>query len=304
MIVAVIGLGLIGGSMAIESRKSAEVTKILGVDHHPQHAQEALELGLVDEIVSIDQLGVADQVIVSIPVNRIGEVVMQVLDVLHPEAWVMDSGSTKAATCRLVDTHSKRNQYLAAHPIAGTENSGPSAAHEGLFAGKTNIICDHEKTDSRFFEHAQAFFSLLGMKSVFMNAEDHDKHVAYVSHLSHVSSFLLGQTVMDIEKDERNIFALAGSGFESTVRLAKSSPDMWAPIFEQNTEHLGRALQEYIMHLQKFQYLLMKKDTQALHQLMSEANKIRPVLQGIALQNGSKEAKSTQYAKMGLDIDS
>ncbi|MFM8346981.1 MAG: prephenate dehydrogenase/arogenate dehydrogenase family protein, partial [Bacteroidota bacterium] len=179
-----------------------------------------------------------------------------------------------------------RGKFVAAHPIAGTENSGPAAAFSGLFAGKTNIICDREQSAEPAVATALQVFDALGLRSIFMNAEDHDRHVAYVSHLSHVSAFLLGQTVLDIEKDEKNIFNLAGSGFASTVRLAKSSPDMWAPIFDQNSEFLSQALQEYIMHLQRFHYLLMKHDQEGLRKIMNGANDIRRVLEGIELKQG------------------
>ncbi|HLZ17428.1 MAG TPA: prephenate dehydrogenase/arogenate dehydrogenase family protein, partial [Cyclobacteriaceae bacterium] len=167
---------------------------------------------------------------------------------------------------------------VASHPIAGTEFSGPTAAFYGLFEDKTNIICEREKSSQKALATALKVFDALKMNTIFMDPVEHDKHVAYVSHLSHVSSFLLGQTVLDIEKDEKNIFDLAGSGFASTVRLAKSSPDMWAPIFEQNSEYLSQALTEYIMHLQKFQYHLMKRDTKEIHKIMTKANDIKRVL--------------------------
>jgi prephenate dehydrogenase len=191
---------------------------------------------------------------------------------------VIDTGSTKSAICKSVANHPKRNQLVAAHQIAGTENSGPSAALAGLFAGKTNIICEKLKSSENALRKAQEIFDALELNTIFMEAEEHDKHVAYVSHLSHVSSFLLGQTVLDIEKDEKNIFNLAGSGFASTVRLAKSSPEMWAPIFEQNSEYLSQALLEYIMHLQRFHYHLMKHDTKELLNTMKNANEIRRIL--------------------------
>jgi prephenate dehydrogenase len=201
-----------------------------------------------------------------------------VLDIVKKGAVVIDAGSTKTSICKSVANHPKRNQFVAAHPIAGTENSGPTAAFDGLFKGKTNIICEASKSSVEALNTAMKVFDALEMKTIFMEADEHDKHVAYVSHLSHVSSFLLGQTVLDIEKDEKNIFDLAGSGFASTVRLAKSSPDMWTPIFEQNVEYLSQALLEYIMHLQKFHYHLMKRDTKELHRIMSKANEIRRVL--------------------------
>ena len=210
---------------------------------------------------------------------------------------MIDVGSTKAQICKAVTNHPKRAQFVAAHPLAGTENSGPEAALVDLFRGKTNIICDKEKSSDVALALAEKVFDVLGMKTIYMEPEDHDKHVAYVSHLSHVSSFLLGQTVLDIEKDEKNIFDLASTGFASTVRLAKSSPDMWAPIFEQNAEYLSQALQEYIMHLQKFHYHLMKHDTKEIHRIMSRANEIRRVLDGIELKTKAPVVKAQEISK-------
>jgi prephenate dehydrogenase len=223
----------------------------------------------------------ADLVIVSIPVNALSQLLPSVLDTIKKKAIVIDTGSTKRLICRSISQHEKRGQFVASHPIAGTENSGPDAAFHGLFRGKTNIICEQEKSSDEALKIADRIFNEIGMNTIYMEPEEHDKHVAYVSHLSHVSSFLLGQTVLDIERDEKNIFALAGSGFASTVRLAKSSPDMWAPIFEQNAEYLSQALLEYIMHLQKFQYYLMKRDGKELQRIMKDANRIREILNGI-----------------------
>lgn len=276
---AVIGLGLIGGSIALGLRRSGLSSQVVGVDVNPANGLKAVELGLVEKIVTEDvALSTSDLVILSIPVNALNALLPSVLDAVKRDAVVIDAGSTKAAICKSVIHHSKRSQFVAAHPIAGTENSGPEAAFDGLFKGKTNIICEAGKTSVEALATAMKVFDSLEMKTVFMEAEDHDRHVAYVSHLSHVSSFLLGQTVLDIEKDEKNIFDLAGSGFASTVRLAKSSPDMWTPIFEQNVEYLSQALLEYIMHLQRFHYHLMKRDTKELHRIMSKANEIRRVL--------------------------
>ena len=204
---------------------------------------------------------------------------------------MIDTGSTKSQICRAVSNHPNRGQFVAAHPIAGTENSGPEAAFAGLFQQKTNIICEKGRSSAGALSVAGEVFKTLGMNTIFMEPEEHDKHVAYVSHLSHVSAFLLGQTVLDIERDEKNIFALAGSGFASTVRLAKSSPDMWAPIFEQNAEYLSQALLEYIMHLQKFQYYLMKRDVKELHKTMTEANRIREILNGIEHKQPKQEVE-------------
>jgi prephenate dehydrogenase len=288
---AIIGLGLIGGSMAIDLRRNGLSTTLTGVDNDETNASRALELNLVDTIASLDDaLADADLVIIAIPVNALSKLLPNVLDKVRPEAVVIDAGSTKGSICRAVARHEKRSVFVASHPIAGTENSGPDAAFSGLFVNKTNIICEKELSSRQALATAQRVFDALGLNTIFMEAEEHDKHVAYVSHLSHVSSFLLGQTVLDIEKDEKNIFALAGSGFASTVRLAKSSPAMWAPIFEQNLDYLSQALQEYIMHLQKFHYYLVKKDTNELHRIMSNANEIRRVLDGLEL----KQRKSSE----------
>jgi prephenate dehydrogenase len=279
---AIIGLGLIGGSMAIDLRKAGLATRVVGVDKNPDHGSRALELQFVDELSEVEHaVRRADLVITAIPVNAIKSVLIKVLDHISESAIVIDTGSTKSMICKAIAQHPKRSQFVAAHPLAGTENSGPDAAFSGLFFQKTNIICEKEKSSEKALKVAARIFSALGMRTIFMDPVEHDKHVAYVSHLSHVSAFLLGQTVLDIEKDEKNIFNLAGSGFASTVRLAKSSPDMWAPIFEQNAEYLSQALLEYIMHLQKFQYHLMKRDVNELHRIMTGANHIREVLEGM-----------------------
>jgi prephenate dehydrogenase len=275
----IVGLGLIGGSVALGLRRAGIATELIGVDANAANGLKAVEIGLVDKILTEDKaLSTADLIVLAIPVNALNAFLPAVLDSVKKGAVVIDGGSTKTSICKSVANHPKRNQFVAAHPIAGTENSGPSAAFDGLFKGKTNIICEAGKSSVEALNIAMKVFDALEMKTIFMEADEHDKHVAYVSHLSHVSSFLLGQTVLDIEKDEKNIFDLAGSGFASTVRLAKSSPDMWAPIFEQNVEYLSQALLEYIMHLQKFHYHLMKRDTKELHRIMSKANEIRRVL--------------------------
>ncbi len=289
MKVTIIGLGLIGGSAAIDLRKSGLATHLTGVDINEANAAEAVKLGLVDAYESDgDSLSKSDMVIMAIPVNTLSALLPQVLDVIPSQCVVIDMGSTKGAICRSVAGHPNRGQFVACHPLAGTENSGPESAFSGLFRNKVNIICEQDKSSPASMRLAERVFEALGMNSIFMEPEEHDRHVAYVSHLSHVSSFLLGQTVLDIEKDEKNIFNLASSGFASTVRLAKSSPDMWAPIFEQNAEYLGQALAEYIMHLQRFQYLLMKKNTKELHKMLTEANKIRPVLEGLSAQHAPR----------------
>jgi prephenate dehydrogenase len=254
-----------------------------------EHAKQAVALGLVDKVLPLEEaVAEADLVITAIPVNAMRTVLLSVLDLIGKDTIVIDTGSTKSQICKAIVNHAKRDQFVAAHPIAGTENSGPQAAFSGLFQQKTNIICEQDKSSAKALAVANKVFDTLGLRTVFMDPVEHDKHVAYVSHLSHVSSFLLGQTVLDIEQDEKNIFNLAGSGFASTVRLAKSSPDMWAPIFEQNAEYLSQALLEYIMHLQKFQYHLMKRDVKELHRIMTDANRIRNILEGIELKQQPK----------------
>jgi len=233
-------------------------------------------------------------IILAVPVNVVVKILPEILWKINRSAVVMDTGSTKSMICKSVADHPKRDQFVAAHPIAGTENSGPEAALHNLFKGKMNIICEKEKSSPKALQAALKVFEMLEMKTHYMLPEEHDKHVAYVSHLSHVSSFLLGQTVLDIEKDEKNIFMLAGSGFASTVRLAKSSPDMWAPIFEQNMEHLSMALQEYIIHLQRFQYHLMKRNVGELSEILNEANTIRIVLQGVERNENTNNQQANE----------
>jgi prephenate dehydrogenase len=290
----IIGLGLIGGSMATDLRKAGVASELIGIDNSTANALKAVELGLVDKTLTEDKaFRQSELIIVAIPVNAMCQILPAILDAVPDTAVVIDAGSTKNLICRAVASHPKRAQFVAAHPIAGTENSGPEAALSGLFRNKTNIICEKEKSSDHALAVATRVFDALGMNTIYMEPDEHDKHVAYVSHLSHVSSFLLGQTVLDIEKDEKNIFALAGSGFASTVRLAKSSPEMWAPIFEQNLEYLSQALQEYIMHLQKFHYHLLKRDTKELHRMMSKANEIRRILEGIELKTKNQTQPQT-----------
>lgn len=299
MNIGVIGLGLIGGSMARDLRAAGIATRVIGVDRNPAHGERALALGLVDGLATLEEAATsADVLLVCIPVNAIQAQLTSIMD-LTTRAVVIDTGSTKSLICSAVREHPARERFVAAHPIAGTENSGPDAAIAGLFAGKVNIICEPKRSSSKAMEVARLIFDTLKMKTTFMDPDDHDKHVAYVSHLSHVSSFLLGQTVLDIEKDEKNIFTLAGSGFASTVRLAKSSPDMWAPIFEQNATFLTRALEQYIGHLQRFHQCLVNRETTQMHEILSRANEIRRVLSGIELnqqRNNSQPASiQTEY---------
>ena len=280
--VSIIGVGLIGGSFALDLRHHIPEVCVTGIDHNETHLTEALSLGIVDKTGDLNTLVTADLVVLAIPVNSALKVLPKVLDLISDQAVVIDMGSTKEAICKVVSTHPRRGQFLATHPIAGTEFSGPSAAIQGLFKNKTNIICEVEKTLPALGEAVITVFKTIGMHLRFMAAKDHDKHIAYVSHLSHISSFMLGKTVIEKEKNERNIFDMAGSGFESTVPLAKSSPDMWTPIFEQNKINVIETLTEYIQNLNQFKAYMEKDDFEAVHNEMKNTNHIIQILKGIA----------------------
>lgn len=280
--VSIIGVGLIGGSFALDLRHHIPEVCVTGIDHNETHLTDALALGIVDQTGDLNTLVTADLVVLAIPVNAALKVLPKVLDLISDQAVVIDMGSTKEAICKVVSTHPRRGQFLATHPIAGTEFSGPSAAIQGLFKNKTNIICEVEKTLPALGEAVITVFKTMGMHLRFMAANDHDKHIAYVSHLSHISSFMLGKTVIEKEKNERNIFDMAGSGFESTVRLAKSSPDMWTPIFEQNKINVIETLTEYIQNLNQFKAYMEKDDFEAVHNEMKNTNYIKQILKGIA----------------------
>lgn len=285
MNVFIIGIGLIGGSFAKDIRRLRPDTTFYGIDANESHLEEALALGLIDKKSDYSELSVADMVIVSIPVDVLVEELPKILDVVNDDCVVFDGGSTKSLICKVLEDHPKRRNFLAAHPIAGTEFSGPSAAIENLYAGKTNIICEVEKTAFKLQERALELFQDMGMRIRYMNPQAHDKHIAYVSHLSHISSFMLGKTVIEKEKNERDIFDMAGSGFESTVRLAKSSPAMWTPIFKHNKENVVETLEEYIQNLQKFMQLIKDDDYEGIYKEMNDTNKIKEILNGIPLNN-------------------
>ena len=283
MNVFIIGIGLIGGSMAKDIKRLNPHSTIYGIDNNPSHIEEAITLELIDVKASYNDLDKADIVIVSIPVDVMVTEIPKILEEINDECVVFDAGSTKAAVCKDLEDHPKRRNFLACHPIAGTEFSGPSAAIDRLFEGKTNIICEIEKTAFKLQEKALELFQQMGMRIRYMNPKAHDKHIAYVSHLSHISSFMLGKTVIEKEKNERDIFDMAGSGFESTVRLAKSSPAMWTPIFEQNKENVVETLEEYIQNLEDFRQLLLDDDFKGIYNEMNNTNKIRKILKGIPL---------------------
>uniref|UniRef100_UPI004048B00A prephenate dehydrogenase n=1 Tax=Mariniflexile sp. TaxID=1979402 RepID=UPI004048B00A len=277
----IIGVGLIGGSLAIDIKKKYPEVVIHGISRKEATLNEALSLKLIDKKASLDDLVNADLVIVCIPVDATVKLLPTILDNIPDTSLVVDAGSTKEAICKAVENHPKRRNFLAMHPIAGTEHSGPSAAIPDLFVGKTNIVCEVEKTTFKLQEKALELFTSIGMRIRYMNPVAHDKHIAYVSHLSHISSFMLGKTVIDKEKNERDIFDMAGSGFASTVRLAKSSPEMWTPIFKQNKENVIETLEEYILNLTHFKDLMKSDDFDAIFNEMKETNHIKDILKGI-----------------------
>ena len=277
----VIGVGLIGGSLCLDIKKIYPKVKVYGIDTSNENLDMAVKLNLIDYKSSLDVLYKADLVLISTPVDVANNIIIDVLNNINSKSLVIDFGSTKTNICSTVDNHKKRRNYLASHPIAGTEFSGPNAAFSGLFNNKTMILCDTEKTDPNLLATAETIFRTMDMNIRYMDSFSHDKHIAYVSHLSHISSFMLGKTVMDKEKNENNIFDMAGSGFESTVRLAKSSPEMWTPILELNKENIVESLEEYIMNLNNFKNLLQNDKFGELKNQMTRTNYIKNILKGL-----------------------
>ena len=278
----VIGVGLIGGSIALDLKRLNPEVTVYGMDNNPAHLEEAISLKIIDKKAEFADLKHADLVILSIPVDASVNTIIKILDVISDNTLVVDVGSTKLDICKVVSEHPKRRNFLAMHPIAGTEFSGPKAAIHGLFKNKTNIICEVEKTAFKLQEKALKLFESIGMRIRYMNPESHDKHIAYVSHLSHISSFMLGKTVIEKERNERDIFDMAGSGFASTVRLAKSSPEMWTPIFKQNKDNVIETLEEYIINLTHFKDMMKQNDFEAIYNEMKNTNHIKDILKGIA----------------------
>lgn len=279
MKLTVIGLGLIGGSMAKDLRKAGFAAEIIGVDSSPENAQEALRLGIIDRVENLEHAVLkADMVIIAIPVDKVLNTLVKVLDLVSDQTTVIDVGSTKKAISEAVQDHPKRRNYIAAHPMSGTENSGPSAALEGLFEGKINIICDQEKCGPLHLAFAEKVFQVLGMDIAYMTADEQDHSTAFISHLPHAAAFALANAVLDKE-DREIIFDLASGGFNSTVRLAKSSPEMWGPIFQQNKDYVVESLEVYIKHLKAFKKSI-ESDPEQMMALMKNANRIRGILEG------------------------
>ncbi|MCB9201494.1 MAG: prephenate dehydrogenase [Flavobacteriales bacterium] len=279
MTVGIIGLGLIGGSMAKDIRRNSFADKIIGYNRSKENCEKALEIGLIDEIATFEQVcSESDLIILGVPVNAIQKVLPKVLDSISDKAVVTDAGSTKELLIKEVENHKNRKRYVPSHPMSGTENSGPTSALDNLFKDKVAIICNKEESDKDAVDLVVRFYEMLGSRIIYMNARDHDEHVGYVSHLTHVISYALANAVLDKEKSTSTIFDLAAGGFASTSRLAKSSADMWVPIFEQNTQNILPILDVYMDKLKEFKTHLENNDMDKLYEFISEANKIRKVL--------------------------
>ncbi|HPT21965.1 MAG TPA: prephenate dehydrogenase [Bacteroidales bacterium] len=280
MTIAVVGIGLIGGSLMIDLRKRGFADKIIGVESNPHHQNIALLCGLVDENDTLENaIDKSDLIILSAPVNANCKMLPKILDKIAGTSKVVtDMGSTKAGIAEISKNHPGRGRYVAVHPMAGTEYSGPLAAIGKLFDYKTAIICDKELSDRDALKKVEKMLDLLNMRKVFMNSCDHDVHVAYVSHISHITSFSLALSVLEKEQAEHNILALAGGGFESTVRLAKSNGDTWAPIFIENSKYILEVMDTYIEKMNLFRKMIVDKDMDGLRSIMEEANKIRKIL--------------------------
>ena len=288
MNVFIIGTGLIGGSLALDIKEKFENALIFGIDSDELHLKKALQLNLIDYAAELSNVSIADVVIVSLPVDATVNILGQVLDKIPDKAIVFDVGSTKQHICESVANHPKRGNYIATHPIAGTEFSGPTAATPGLFNNKTNILCETDKTNSVILDRAKRIFTQLEMNLIYMDPITHDKHIAYCSHLSHICSFMLGKTVINKQNNEKGILDLAGSGFASTVRLAKSSPSMWTPIFKQNKENVIEALDEFILNLFHFRNTLISGSKEELYNEMKSVNRIKDILKEIDHKQSAK----------------
>ncbi len=276
--IAIIGIGLIGGSLAITLKENGFASRIIGVDASQENLDKAIRRRLIDEEASLEE-GVqqADIVVLATPVDSMEKLLPQVLDLVEQQV-VLDVGSTKGSLLDLVDHHPKRGRYVATHPMAGTEFSGPEAAIPNLFDHKVAVLIDTERSDADALARVKALYESIPMNLLELGRRAHDLHSAYVSHISHISSFALALTVLAKEQDEGRIFDLASGGFSSTVRLAKSSPDMWVPIFQQNRDNVLDVLDEHINQLARFRSLLIKKDFDAFYKLIAQANDIKRIL--------------------------
>jgi prephenate dehydrogenase len=279
MIATIVGTGLIGGSLAISLKEKGMANWIIGVDQNESNLEKAKELQIIDESASIqDAMERSELIILAIPVDALLKIMPSILDNAKPNHVIMDVGSTKEKILELVAGHPKRGRFVAAHPMAGTEYSGPEAAIRNLFTQKTMVLCDVKNSDEDALEVIENLVDKLQMRLVYMNGVEHDLHTAYVSHISHITSFALALTVLEKEKEQGRIFELASGGFESTVRLAKSSPDMWVPIFKHNRNNVLDVLEEHIHQLQQMKQLLEDEDYDTFYKLIQKSNKIKKIL--------------------------
>ncbi|HEY0608385.1 MAG TPA: prephenate dehydrogenase [Chitinophaga sp.] len=279
MVATIVGVGLIGGSMAITLKEKGMISRVLGVDQREENLRKAQELKIIDEAVSLEAaMQQSSLIILAVPVDALLQLLPAVLDNAKPHHVIMDVGSTKKQILQLVAGHPNRGRWVAAHPMAGTEYSGPEAAIPNLFTNRTMVLCDVKNSDEDALEVVEAVVEALQMRLVYMNGEEHDLHTAYVSHISHITSFALALTVLKKEKEQGRIFELASGGFESTVRLAKSSPDMWVPIFKHNRSNVLDVLEEHIHQLEQMKKLLEEEDYDTFYKLIQKSNKIRKIL--------------------------
>ena len=273
------GVGLIGGSLALALKRLGVAECVWGVENSEKHAAKAVELGLVDEIVSLDKASAeAGLIVVATPVNTAPTIVTKLLNKAPADQVIIDVGSTKQELCELVSMHRHRGRFVATHPMWGTEHSGPEAAQREAFAGRAVVICERERSDADAVEKIEELYRALGMKLIYMSAEEHDLHTAYVSHISHITSFALALTVLEKEREEEHIFDLAGGGFESTVRLAKSSASTWIPILLENKYNVLDVLREHIHQLQIMRRMIERDDEVGLRDMMDKANTIKRIL--------------------------
>jgi prephenate dehydrogenase len=278
MTVTIIGTGLIGCSLANRLKETGFAEKIIGVDNKPENIQTALELGWIDDASDLDEaIPQSELIIIAIPVDATLELLPVLLSKLDRQV-LMDVGSTKEIICASVSNNTKRGRFVATHPMWGTEKDGPGAVVKDAFKGRVAVICEKDKTDEDALQLAEKLYQTIGMQLVYMDAGIHDVHAAYVSHISHIASYALSLTVLEKEKEEDAIFELASGGFESTVRLAKSNPAMWVPIFMQNKENVLDVLNEHIVQLRKIKSCLEKDNYTYLQELILNANKIKRIL--------------------------
>ena len=281
MNIGIIGLGLMGGSFALDIRANFKEFVLYGFDKSNEHLKTSFDLNLIDYKLDDDNISKLDLLLISVPVDETIKILPEILNNVGENTLVVDVGSTKFQICKSVSSHKNRKQFLAMHPIAGTENSGPNSSVIGLYHGITNILCEVDKTDPLLLDKAMKILNNFKMKIIYMDPSSHDEHISYVSHLSHITSFILAKTVIQKEKNEKNIFDLAGSGFESTVRLAKSSPFMWTPIFLQNKSNLVEALELYINNLNDLKAKIQNHDKESIINDLNKINRIKKILGGI-----------------------